>query len=405
MPDEENKPQAPDGDRAAGSGLYTKSSRSSRSRLLDQPSGKKLISVQIGKPQRSRRKSRSNPFQQIFKANLKRLGMVAGLMLLLLIAAIQLVNLVANRPSAKAEGRRPDSAAPVAGSPAEGATTMRGRTGDTNAETFRPTISADQYKKAVYLQNKGKAYENGGNYELAVQNYREALDVLPNMPAVWAQLGRVYLKQKDFWHAQVALEKAVESTPTADLFNDLGVSYLWQEGKLERALTMFQTATEVDPNYAPTYFNKALALLAKNESQRAREALEQYLRMKAEDPRGLRELACLKARDGARDEALRDLERAIAQAPDWPLLYFDAAAINALLGHCDTAIRYLEKAVPLSGPAPVFKIWQEPAFRECRISEMGKVFEKDVADAARDALKQGEKAPAPTTSEPILSTP
>lgn len=401
MPESEDRsPEAGD-NKSAGAGLYHKSSRSSRTRLLDESPRKKLISVEIGGTPRRKRSQHDSPFQHIMKANLKRLIIVGGLMVLLLVAAFQLVSIVASRPDTKSS-QQAKTPAPGPGRRELPPSGEEVPPVSSNVPNLAPTVSADQFKKAVFLQNKARAFENAGNLELAIQNYREALEVLPNMPAVWAMLGRVYLKQKDFLHAQFALEKAAESTPAADIFNDLGVAYLWQAGKLDKAMTMFQTATEVDPNYAPTYFNKALGLLARNKAQKAREALEQYLRMKAGDPRGLRELAVLKAKEGDRREALKDLERAIAQAPDWPLLYFDSAAINALLGQCDTAIRFLEKAEPLAGPAAVFKIWQEPAFRECRNAELGKDFEKDLADRARQIMKEKEK-PVPTSSEPIIS--
>lgn len=402
MPETDNKTPDSGAGKPAGPSLYSKGSRSSRMRLLDEQPRKKLIDVEIGGVPRRRQSSRHSPFQHILKAHLKQLGIVGGLMFLLLIAAWKVVGILGEQKTSTARAVR-STLPPSTNASGESATSVISRP-ISNAPPLAPTIEIERFKKAAYLARKAKAYEDAGELEKAIQNYREALEVLPNTPTVWAQIGRVYLMQKDWWHAQVSLEKAVESNPgSAEILNNLGIAYLWQDGKLDRAMTMFQTAIEVDPNYAPTYFNKALGLLARNDSPKAREALEQYLRMKPDDPRGLREIACLKARFNRRPEALADLEKAIAQAPDWPVLYFDCAAISALQGQCDTAIRFLEKAEPLAGPAPTFKVWQEPAFRECRLSELGKLFEKDLADRARDRIKEMEKMPKPTTSEPIIS--
>ena len=401
-----NTPEGSEGKPAAN--LYSKSERSpknersARTRLLDAPSKKKLITVEIGGAQRRRKSSRPGPFQHILKANLKRLTTVGALMLLLIFAAFQLVRLFGKQEDSKT---KPGPANATATSNPPSGPILFPKS-DSNT-TFAPApIRTEDFRKAAYLARKAKTYEDAGDLEKAVQNYREALEVWPNSPTVWAQLGRVMLRQKDFWHAQISLEKAADiGGGAADLLNDLGVAYLWQEGKLDRAMKMFDTATDVDPNYAPTYFNKALGYLARNDAPKAREALEQYLRMKPDDPRGLREIACMKARAGKYADALSDIQKAVAQAPDWPLLYFDSAAINALQGQCDTAIRYLEKALPLSDPATVFQVWQEPAFRECRISEIGKVFEKDIADRARDGIKEKEGTTSPSVSEPIVSSP
>lgn len=400
----ETNQRPPDGgERGARETLYSKGgTRSSRMRLLDEQPKKKLLTVEIGglpTNRKQRASARNSPFQHIFKMHLKQVLVVGGLMVALLVAVTQLHRMFVSRDYSSAKsGKSSLPAADTSKSEEAGSPFIR----PTNVETMKGPISAEIFKRAVFLLNKARGFVASGENEKAIAAFRESLEVLPSQPVAWAEMGRVYMKMKDYWRAQIALEKAVESNPSADLFNDLGVAYLWQEGKVDRALNMFQTAVDVDPNYAPTYFNRALALLAKNDAKKATESLEQYLRMKPEDARGLRELAVIKARDGRRKEALRDLESAIAQAPDWPLLYFDSAAINALLGQCDTAVRFLEKAEPLSGPATVFKLWQEPAFKECRSSELGKSFEKDLADRARELLNQQEKVPA-TSSEPILS--
>lgn len=416
MADQESKkPEGTEKPKAAN--LYHKEAPVPRSRMRDDSAGKPpLLSIQIGGKPHKRRPTRSNPFQQVFKSNLKRLLMVGGLMTLLIIIALQIVsNLGAMRD--RKNNPIPGPLRVSVNGTLEPVTTgkvLTGRTLTTPVQragtnnSIAPNtsrIDTEALRKAAYIAKKAKSFEDAGDLDKAIQNYREALEVWPYQPAIWAQLGRCYLKQKDYWHSQVALEKAVEGRPdAADVLNDLGVAYLWQDGKLNEAMRMFQTASDVDPTYAPIYFNKALAFLAKNDSAKAREALDQFLRMKPEDPRGLRERACMRAKEGHREEALEELERAISQAPEWPLLYFDAAAITALLGQFDTSIRYLEKAEPLAGPASVYKLYQEPAFATLRLSELGKVFEKKLADDARELLNQKE-APLPTTSEPILSNP
>lgn len=402
----DSEQRSPEGDGRGGrDSLYTKSGgRSSRMRLLDEQPKKKLLDVEIGGlpgGRKQRPTSRHSPFQHIFKMHLKQMLVVGGLMVALLVAVTQLHSMLSSRDVSSTKTSVSSLPKPPPKGEQAGADLLPKP--PTNQSPFGPgAISPDVFKRAVFLLNKARAHDAAGEHEKAISAYRESLEVLPSQPVAWAEMGKIYLKQKDYWQAQISLEKAVESNPSADLFNDLGVALLWQEGKAERALNMFQTALDVDANYAPTYFNRALAHLARNDPKRATESLEQFLRMKADDPRGLRELAVIKARDGRRKEALRDLETAIAQAPEWPLLYFDSAAINALLGQCDTAIRFLERAEPLAGPAAVFKLWQEPAFKECRISEQGKTFEKEIADRARDLLNEQTKPPV-TSSEPILS--
>lgn len=413
MPENETKGPDASGNKPPPANLYHKERRAPRTRLQDDPSQKVLPNVEIGGPPR-RRQSSHNPFRTVVKASLKKLALVVGLMALLLIAAVKLIGQFSSRDHNRARATPPK--APLSTNRVDiGQILPSGRAArDTNS--VRPTSAAldtEALRKAAYLAKKAKNFEDSGELAKAVETYREALEVWPYTPAVWAQLGRVYLRQKDYWHGQIALEKAAEGDPgSAAVFNDLGVAYLVQQ-KFDRAMTMFLAATDIDPNYVPTYFNKSLCFIGLNDRAKARDALEQFLRMSPDDARGLREIACMKALDGKREEALLDLEHAIAQAPDWCLLYLDSAAIASLLGQFDKAIRYLEKAEPCAGPAPVYKLYQEPAFAELRLSEMGKLFERELAARARELLARQEathamttNAPSvPTASDPIISTP
>jgi tetratricopeptide (TPR) repeat protein len=265
-------------------------------------------------------------------------------------------------------------------------------------------INTEALRRAVFLSKHGESLERSGQVEEAIKRYREALDIWPYLTSVWNQLGRVYLRQRDYPRAQIALEKAVENNPgQAELLNDLGVAYLYQ-GKTKRARDVLEAAMEVDPGYAPSVFNLALCHIHSNEAGPARDQLVRYLRLQPNDARALRELAFLDALDKRYQDAMDGLEKALANAAEWPLLYFDAAAVSALMGRPDQAVNYLEKVEPLTDPASVYRLYQEPAFREIRLTELGKLFELELAKRARERATETTPAPpAPVTSEPISS--
>ena len=265
-------------------------------------------------------------------------------------------------------------------------------------------INTEALRRAVFLSKHGEALERSGQVEEAIKRYREALDIWPYLTSVWNQLGRVYLRQRDFPRAQIALEKAVENNPgQAELLNDLGVAYLYQ-GKTKRARDVLEAAMEVDPGYAPSVFNLALCHIHSNEAGPARDQLVRYLRLQPNDARALRELAFLDALDKRYQDAMDGLQKALANAAEWPLLYFDAAAVSALMGRPDQAVNYLEKVEPLTDPASVYQLYQEPAFREIRLTELGKMFEQELAKRARERASEAPPAAAaPATSEPISS--
>jgi Flp pilus assembly protein TadD len=349
-----------------------------------------------------------NPMKQTLIANTRKFVFFAVGMVVLLFLSIKALTIVwqakdramtGTQPAAPAKSVLPSNPAPRAQdkpSKQENVESAENAQGD--------GLKIESMKKAAYLARLGKSLEQSSQYEEAIARYKEALDLWPYLNQVWGQLGRLYLQIKDYDRAEIALSKAVENNPgSAEPLNDLGVTYLYQ-GKVDKAIKLFETATEIDVNYPPGFFNVALCHLAKKDRNGARTALERYLKLKPSDARALREMAFLDASGGNYPVAMKTLEKALSEAPDWPLLYFDAAATSALLGRADGAIKYLEKVEPLTSPAAVYRIYQEPAFREVRLTEIGKLFEKELAERARDLLASVDNSKqVKTFSEPIPS--
>jgi tetratricopeptide (TPR) repeat protein len=267
------------------------------------------------------------------------------------------------------------------------------------------TIDTEAIRKAVFLAKRAKALAQSGAYDEAIARYRDALDVWPYLTQVWAELGRLYLQTRDFQKAQIALEKALDNDPgSPEILNDLSVASLYL-GQTDKCMKLLETVLEIAPQYAPPYFNMALCHMSKSDKKTAREFLERYLRLRGDDPRALREVAFLDASTRRYPEALDALEKAIIEKPDWALLYFDAAACAALMGRADDAINYLERSLPLSNPASVYRLYREPAFNQVRLSEIGIEFEKEIAQRAKQAIESGtvDNTP-PTPTQPILSS-
>ncbi len=379
--------------------LYHKERPSSRPRSTPAPEPIVPASAKDTRP-------RMQPGVEHLLKNLRTFGIVIGGMLLLLIISILALHGVwAVRDRELATDPQPD----LLGS---GAATGRVETGSTPPPTQglslarQATVELDteRIRRAIFLAKHAQALDEAGSLQEAAARYREALDVWPHLSAVWGQLGRVYLKTREFNKAQLALEKAVQGSPgTAELMNDLGAALLYQ-GQVDRAISLFDAAAEIDPLFPASQFNLALCHMARNDRVAARASLQQYLRLRPRDARALREQAFLDALEAQYDAAIRGLERAMLEAPDWALLYFDAAAVSALMGRLDQAITYLEKAEPLSSPRAVFQIYREPAFREIRLTELGKEFEHELASRARERMNEqvpAEKLQPP--AEPLIS--
>ena len=354
------------------------------------------------------RKKEYQPGVQLLIENLRRFGFVLGAMVAFLVItmiAVRFIWAAKDRETDRqwAAMRLQEPSPPGMATPEK--KPDESPAGVVPAKPLPTELDTERIRRAVFLAKHAQTLEDGGSLPEAIQRYREALEAWPHLNAVWGQLGRAYLKTREFGKAQLALEKAVQGSPgSADMMNDLGASLLYQ-GQVDRAMNLFEAAVEIDPSYDPSIFNLALCHIARNDRVAARGSLQQFLRLRPSDARALREKAYIDALENQYEAALDALKAAIVEAPDWVLLYFDAAAVSALMGRLDQAIAYLQKAEPLSTPRAVYQIYREPAFREIRLTELGKEFEHELANRVRARMAEGKEEaidPHPP-SEPLFS--
>ncbi|HIE11230.1 MAG TPA: tetratricopeptide repeat protein, partial [Kiritimatiellae bacterium] len=335
-------------------------------------------------------------------SNIRTFIITAVIMIGFLLLAIS----VADRIWRLKEGRRasggvtPTPAADNQHAPSRDTAPPPGRTPANPATELDP----EKLRKAIFLNRSAEALQKAGNLKEAAQRYQEALEVWPYLVDAWAQLGRVFLRLQEFDSAIRALERAVESDPSNPaLLNDLGVAYLYRN-HIPMAAEFFRAAVDISPDYAPALFNLVLCSLATEDIERACEYLDAYLRMRPDDPRALKEKAYLQAREGKHREALATLKKAIIHNPEWTPLYFDAAAAAALLGSTEDAIRYLEKAELLTTPREVYRVYLQPAFQQVRLTELGQLFERELAERARSVLAEKETSRMEQAVLPIISS-
>jgi len=264
----------------------------------------------------------------------------------------------------------------------------------------------DAIHGALLLAKRADSLVESGNTREAIDLYVEALTVWPHLTAARIKLGRLFLTLRDYIRAQEYLEAAIENDPGSPyLMNDLGVAYFHQR-RITTAMKQFKSAVQIDDRFAPSYFNLALCHLSMADQSSARDYLHKYLMLVPDDTRALKQKAFLDASDGDYTNAMTTLQQAILMDSNWPALRFDAAATAALMGHGDDAIVHLQKAETLASPSAVYLVYQQPAFREVRLSEPGRAYLKELVERARGRSSSKETYnPLQDVIEPILSNP
>lgn len=154
-----------------------------------------------------------------------------------------------------------------------GMTAMQAKDFQTAIDSFTKAGEIDPKQVAVWIQ-LAQAYDGLSNSKTgadkdaalvkAGEMYTKSLEMQPADAGLHNNFGLVLAKQKKFAEAQAELEKAAALDPPGGgkyMFN-LG-AVLINTGQTDPAIVAFKKATELDPKYAPAWFQYCSALSGK----------------------------------------------------------------------------------------------------------------------------------------------
>lgn len=112
----------------------------------------------------------------------------------------------------------------------------------------------------IYV-NLGSAFYDKEDIENALQVYRNALDLDPENAKIHCNLGFLHWGKGDIDEAMKEYELAIKYDPNYDIaYNNMGVIYLDDLGRVREAMELFKKSVECNPNYALAHFNLARAI-------------------------------------------------------------------------------------------------------------------------------------------------
>ena len=133
----------------------------------------------------------------------------------------------------------------------------------------------EMFKKAIKMNpdmdtfhcNLGRAYEEKGWLDEAAAEYERAIAINHSNKKAYKKLIAIYEKQGNIDNVIMILQQAIELNPDfVEAYNKLGLIY-GNQGRLEEAIALFQEAIRLQPDSAVPYYNlgRAYLYLARNE--------------------------------------------------------------------------------------------------------------------------------------------
>ena len=143
---------------------------------------------------------------------------------------------------------------------------------------LQATIAKYHPERAEYYLQLGDALSNASRFAEAVPVYEEALRREPKSAAALERLALCLSSLKQYSRAETALKQALELTPAAATWIQLGLVRL-QQGKAPDAIAAFEKAIELDPEMPDAYNTAGAIWFEIGDTARAETALRNAIRL------------------------------------------------------------------------------------------------------------------------------
>ena len=195
---------------------------------------------------------------------------------------------------------------------------------------------------------RGNRHYDAGEYDDAITDYNQAIDLDSNIAAAYYNRGVAYTKLGKYAEAIGDLTQAIALDPQdAAAYNNRGIAYR-NLGKYAEAIADYDQAIALDPKYAVAYSNRGVA---NNHLGKYAEAIADYTQAIVLDPKyavAYSNRGGAYAELGKYAEAIADYDQAIALDPKYAVAYNNRGYAYDDLGKYAEAIADYTQAIVLN---------------------------------------------------------
>jgi len=138
---------------------------------------------------------------------------------------------------------------------------------------FKQAININPRCAEAYY-NLGLVFALKGDNDKAIELYDQALKLYPNYAAAYNNRGLVLANKKEFDRAIKDYDQALRITPRSpDVYYNRGLAYYYKQD-YDQAIADYNQALLLNPRYSNAYHNRAIAYYMKKEYQKALEDIE-----------------------------------------------------------------------------------------------------------------------------------
>jgi len=217
---------------------------------------------------------------------------------------------------------------------------------DGAVQSYRAALDLEPQLVEAHF-NLGLAYQGSGRFDLAVDCYRKALEIQPDYFSALNNLGQVLSLTGNRSAAEAAYCRAIAVNPKlAEPHFNLGELAVMRKD-LDSAVTHYRRAIEINPEMVEAYNNLGNVFQKQGNFDAAARCYRKVVKLKPELAEGYYNLgSTLKDLDDAR-EAIKNLKHALRLKPGYKQALNNLALVYKNTGKLDQATRYFSEALAL----------------------------------------------------------
>lgn len=216
------------------------------------------------------------------------------------------------------------------------------------SEAYEYSIAINDYYFAYW--DYGLCLQESEQFEKAVANYNEMLELFDNEDNIYLEIGHCYLANSEFVYARKAYHSALDLA--ADVHKKAQAHYyigkaFQMEGQLNFAIAQFKKCTEFKSNKSKYWDALGKAQFASEDFEAASKSFIQSLALNDHQPNTWIRLAKAYFQLNLHNELLEALKKSIIICPSHAKLHYHFSAYLLHFGHTQNGLLILEHALNL----------------------------------------------------------
>lgn len=208
-------------------------------------------------------------------------------------------------------------------------------------------LATDLSDYLVYV-NRGFAYLSKGDYDRALADFNQAIQLQPDSATFYIMRGEIYAKQDDFDQAITNFDQAIKLQPNlVDAYYNRGRSYR-EKGDYDRAIADYDQAIKLKPKDAGIYNGRGWTYAQAGNFDQAIADLNQAIKLNPNEASFYDSRGFAYAGKREYDRAIADYNRALKLKPDADYAYYHRGTVYRALGDRLKAIADFKRTLELT---------------------------------------------------------